>query len=309
MTLSSRREIWLLCVLVTGCDFTRVVGRNARWFFSTPRAPPRQAAPLHDGPLSITWVGHATVLVQVFDRAVLTDPVFTEVVGGFSRRLVQPGVSVERLPGLSAVLVSHRHFDHLSRDSLRWLAPRTGVIVTPEGAGADVPRGPAPIAELPWWRSMELDGLRITAVPVAHEGTRLLFDGAAHPRAFTGYVIEYRGVTVFFAGDTAYERLVFERIRERFPRIDVALLPIGPVSPERMMRPHHLDPAQAIQAFRDLGARRLVPIHFSTFLHSFDAPGDCEALFDGLLAKEPGLEVMARRLEVGERLSVELERD
>ena len=138
-------------------------------------------------------------------------------------------------------------------------------------------------------------------MPVAHEGGRYLVDNKAHQRAFTGYVIEHRGVTVYFPGDTAYRQEVFTAVARRFPRIDLALLPIGPRTPTAMMRPSHLDPLQALQAAADLDAQQVVPIHFGTFQHSYDEPGALEALFDRAAARDARFRGRVQRLLIGER--------
>ena len=246
-------------------------------------------------------VGHATALIKIRDRFVLTDPVFTETVGGLSRRMVAVGLDPRRWPPKLAVLVSHRHFDHLSTGTFSLLGDRVDAVLTPEGAAADIPRGHHRTRALEWWRSWERDGLVVTAVPAAHDGGRYLHDAAAHPRAFGGYVIEYRGIAVYFAGDTAYQPELFAQIAARFPALDLALLPIGPISPERMMCRHHLDPERALDAFAALGATQMVPIHFGTFLHSYDRPGDCESRLDDALSRRSWLYSRVPRLAIGER--------
>jgi L-ascorbate metabolism protein UlaG (beta-lactamase superfamily) len=285
-----------------GCTFGAIVAKNAAWLFHRPAPAPRADHPRSDDArLSVLWVGHATVLVQLDDRYVLTDPVFTELVGGFSRRLVAVGLRADALPGKLTVLVSHRHFDHLSRGTFSLIGEHTDDVLVPAGAAADIPAGPYATHELAWWTTWERDGLRITAVPAAHDGKRLLHDGASHPRAFGGYVIEYHGLAVYFAGDTAYDAALFEAVARRFPRLDLALVPIAPIKPDSFMRPHHLDPTQALDAFSAVGARLLVPMHFATFLHSFDRPGEVERAFDAALGSRPALHDRALRLHIGER--------
>lgn len=286
----------------TGCGFARIALHNVPWFFRTPAPAPRADLPRSDdAALSVLWVGHATALVQLDDLYLLTDPVFTERVGGLSRRLVAVGLTAEQLPSVAAVLVSHRHFDHLSTDSFPLIAAQVETVLAPPGAAPDIPAGPYATRELGAWESFSRGALTITAVPVLHEGNRLLHDEAAHPRAFTGYVAQYHGLTVYFSGDTAYREDVFAEVARRFPSIDLALLPIGPIAPEEMMRPHHLDPAQALQAFDALGARQMVAIHFGTYLHSLDAPGDCERGLDAALAQRADLAGRVHRLAQGER--------
>lgn len=225
--------------------------------------------------LAVTWIGHATTLIQLDDKFVLTDPVFTDYVGGVSRRLVEPGLRIAELPPLSAVVVSHRHFDHLSTDSLAALAGKASTLVVPEGARDDIPDGPYAVTELAWWGQTVADGVTITSVPVQHVGARTL-DGESHPRSFTGYVIEYHGQSVYFGGDTAYAPDVFRKAAERFPHLDLALLPIGPIAPRDFMRKTHMDPREALMAAGTLHPDAMIPIHFDTFINSYDDVGDCE---------------------------------
>jgi N-acyl-phosphatidylethanolamine-hydrolysing phospholipase D len=288
--------------LLMGCTtFGAISWRNLLIVLRAPDpVPDRLTHPArHDARLAATWIGHATVLVQLDDKFVLTDPVFTRYVGGVSPRLVEPGVAVEHLPTLDAALVSHRHFDHLSKGSLRQIASRTRAVLAPVGAGADIPSGAYEIAELSAWQTREVDGLRITAVPVAHSGDRLPGDGESHAEAFTGFVIEYRGHVVFFAGDTAFDASRFAAIAARFPAIDLALMPIGPIAPATEMASHHLNPAQALAATEILGATHLLPIHYDTFINSLDAPGDVLARFEQAARSRTDAIATAAPLRIG----------
>jgi L-ascorbate metabolism protein UlaG (beta-lactamase superfamily) len=286
----------------TGCMFAGIAVRNVGAFFRTPDAIENPIAnPIRpDAKLAVLWVGHSTVLIQIGDKFVLTDPVFTQSVGGLSHRLVEPGLASEHLPWIHAVLVSHRHFDHLSRDTFRLLRSRRTSVLTPVGAAADIPAGSYRVEELPSWRQWKRDGLVVTAVPVDHDGGRIL-DSASHPQAFTGYVIQHDGVTVYFPGDTAYRKTMFDEVARRFGRIDLALMPICPISPPDIMLKHHLNPEQALQAANDLHAAVMVPIHFGTFINSLDAAGDCEAALDEALRKERAGQVSVEKLRIGEQ--------
>jgi N-acyl-phosphatidylethanolamine-hydrolysing phospholipase D len=228
--------------------------------------------------LVATWVGHATVLLQLDDRFVLTDPVFTSTVGVVSRRYVAPGIAPEDLPQVDAVVVSHMHFDHLSLGSLDRIEDRVAHIVLPEGGLAYVPGSSVPTDELAPWESLELDGLRITATPVEHNGWRYAGDRAWRATAFTGYVIEYNGLSVYFGGDTAASGWMFSATGRRFPDLDLALLPIAPIHPREFMCRTHMDPKEALDAFADLGARAMIPIHFDTFFNSLDEVGEAPRL-------------------------------
>ncbi|HKP61776.1 MAG TPA: MBL fold metallo-hydrolase [Polyangiales bacterium] len=270
---------WLLVwssVLLLGCGF---VGRILQRNISAPETKP-VAHKLHDpvrsdARLAVLWIGHATALVQLDDKFVLTDPVFTHSVGQLSPRLVEPGLDPEHLPALAAVVISHMHFDHLSFGSLDQIEDRTPLALVPPGVKASMPRYAFEIRELDRWQSYEKDGLRITAVPVRHVGGRYGIDVAFEPKAFTGYVIEYHGLSVYFGGDTAYAPNAFRATRERFPNLALALLPICPDAPRHFMHHTHVDSSEALDAFALLGARWMVPIHFDTFINSDDMPGGC----------------------------------
>lgn len=281
-----RARLLLLAALIgvpmslAGCTtFGRISWRNALIVLRQPdRLPQRVTAPRRaEARLAALWIGHASMLVQMDDKFILTDPVFTRYVGGVSARLVEPGIHAADLPAIDAVLVSHRHFDHLSSASLSMIGARAAAVLVPPQAAQDIPRGPYLVAELAPWHSWQRDGLCVTAVPVLHSGGRLPGDEGAHARAYTAFVIEYRGLVVFFAGDTAYDAALFQGIAARYPRIDLALLPIGPINPPDEMLPHHMNPSQALDAGRILRAAHIVPMHFATFINSLDGPGEVEA--------------------------------
>jgi N-acyl-phosphatidylethanolamine-hydrolysing phospholipase D len=241
-----------------------------------------------DARLAVLWVGHATALIQMDDKLILTDPVFTTTVGVFAKRLVEPGLDPADLPPVDAVLISHMHFDHLSLGSLSMIEPKVRVLFVPEGGLVYVPNFSFDAIELPTWKTWEHGELRITAVPVRHSGYRYGADVAWMEKSFTGYVVEYHGLSVYFGGDTAYARESFVRTRARFPSLDLALIPIAPIHPRAYMESKHVDPAEAVQAFMDLGARRMIPIHFDTFANGEDAFGEAPAMLRRVM-KERGL--------------------
>jgi N-acyl-phosphatidylethanolamine-hydrolysing phospholipase D len=297
----SPRFIAVFAIWLTGCGFAfRVTGRNIT---APPTIPVRPAAPERpaNSRLSVIWGGHATVLLQMDDIWVLTDPVFTEAVGVVSPRLIAPGIEPSKLPKLAVVAVSHMHFDHLSFDSLEALESKTSLTIVPPGVKANMPRYDFEIRELATWQSFEQQGLRVTAVPVKHVGGRYGLDEPFEERAFTGYVFEYRGQSVYFGGDTAYAPQSFAATRRRFPRLDLAVLPICPIAPRDFMERTHLDPPQALTAFRDLGAARMLPIHFDTYINSDDSAGECGARLRAGMAARRLTDAEVPLLSVGEQ--------
>jgi len=249
----------------------------------------------------VLWVGHATVLIRMGERYVLTDPVFSRTVGTLSPRLVEPGVPVDEVPKLTATLVSHAHFDHLSFASLEALGARTGTLLVPLGILNYLPRFPFAQHGLGPWSSTVLDAVKITAAPVLHPGGRYGLDESTCADCATGYLIDHDGWTIYFGGDTAYAPAQFEATRARYPRIDLAILPICPIAPRDFMRKTHMDPAEALRAYQILGATWMMPIHFDTFINSDDAAGDCSKELHANMDRMGVLSSEVIELKVGER--------
>ena len=287
---------------LTGCVFARASGKAAGSLFMSPRKVEKLKEPIDKSArLAVLWVGHATALVQIDDKVILTDPVFTTSVGQLSKRLVEPGIDPANLPPIDAVVISHMHFDHLSLGSLDMIQRKVRMLLMPRGGATYLTDFGFPVLELRPWQGYEKDGLRVTAVPVDHVGFRYGVDAAWMTESFTGYVIEYHGIKVYFGGDTGYDQKLFVNVGERFPDIDLALLPIGPIEPREIMRRFHTDPGEALQAFIDLGAKRMVPIHYDTFVNSTDELG---AALAGLTAAQKKWDLGKREVAVvsiGER--------
>jgi L-ascorbate metabolism protein UlaG (beta-lactamase superfamily) len=222
-----------------------------------------------DAPLAVTWLGHSTVLLQVGERFVLTDPVLFDRVGRLQRRLVEVGLALERLPRIDLTVVSHSHLDHLDQPSLR-ATPGDGALVTPRGVGKHLSRA-LPFAErieLDAGRSAEFRGVKVTVVRAKHWGGRWGVDGA-WDKSCGGFVFEKDGFVVYYSGDTGYDGELFREVGRRWS-IDVALLPVGPYRPRWVMKRHHLDAPAVLRAFDDLRARHLMAVHHSTFIQSYD---------------------------------------
>jgi L-ascorbate metabolism protein UlaG (beta-lactamase superfamily) len=212
---------------------------------------------------SVTWIGHATLLVQAASVAVLTDPVFSSRVGGLVKRLAPPGLRPHQLPPLDLVVISHNHRDHLDEPSVRAIGPQVQFAV-PLGLGSwFTRRGFQRTIELDWWqRHAFAPGATVTMVPSQHWSQRTF--GDLNQSLWGGYVIEAGTTRFYFAGDTGYPG-AFAEIGRRLPGIDFALLPIGAYEPRWFMHAQHMGPDEAARAFAELGARWLVPMHFATF--------------------------------------------
>jgi L-ascorbate metabolism protein UlaG (beta-lactamase superfamily) len=216
--------------------------------------------------VSATWVGHATFVLRFGGACVLTDPVWSQRIPGVPRRLTPPGVAWSELPAVDAVVISHNHYDHLDAPTVRRL-PRSTPILAPAGVGRWLRRrGFTSTVELDWWESAVVGGLRFDFVP-AHHWSRRTFTDACRS-LWGGWVIsEPGGARLFHAGDSAYGPY-FAEIGQRYPGLDLAMLPIGAYQPSWFMRPLHMDPAEAVRAAADLGARHMATMHWGTFLLS-----------------------------------------
>ena len=241
-----------------------------------PPSPPPRLAPLDR--VAATFIGHSTFLLQIGGIRVLTDPIWSErcspVQFAGPRRARKPGQSLDALPGVDLVLVTHNHYDHMDLPTLRRVRRRWSPAVATGLANARhlAKAGIRGAVELDWWESAELAGARVTYVPAQHFSARTLRD--RNRSLWGGFVVEAGGAVVYFAGDSGYCPH-FREIGHRFPRIDLALLPIGAYEPRWFMRQQHIDPHEAVRAHLDLRPRRSLGMHFGTFQltdEAIDAP-------------------------------------
>jgi L-ascorbate metabolism protein UlaG (beta-lactamase superfamily) len=221
-----------------------------------------RAAPLfpkvEQGKICITWIGHASFLIQTHEVNVLIDPIWSMWLKVI-KRLKQPGFHIHHLPSIDFVLVTHAHFDHLDRRTLRRVAADQPIVV-PVGVGKLVHRlGFNIVHELDEWQTIELGPLKISLTPCHHWGARFLAD---RHRGFGGFVIAANGRSVFHCGDSAYFP-GFKEIGERH-NVEIALLPIGAYDPP-LAREVHMNPEEAVRAFTELDAKTLVPMHYGSF--------------------------------------------
>lgn len=214
------------------------------------------------GQSSITWVGHASFVIRTGGLTILTDPVWSNGLPGRSKRMTPPGIAWSDLPKVDAVVISHNHYDHQDKATLRRLPRDTPLFVPGASARWFHKLGFTIVHELDWWEGVNLRGVRFDFVPSHHWSRRGLRDACRH--LWGGWVISSDSHRLYFAGDTGYGHF-FKQIGERYPDIDVALMPIGAYAPRWFMKPVHTDPDEAIQATADVGAPRMATMHWGTF--------------------------------------------
>ena len=278
--------------------------KSARWLLARPfsqRGKANVPPPVHHldaealgAPperLRVTWLGHAATLIQTPRHALLTDPMLSRrasplSLAGPPRQAILP-LRPEDLPAVDVVLLSHDHYDHLDKASIQAIQHQCApLFLAPLGVGATLRRwGAARVAEMDWWQYADVGGLRYHCTPAMHFSGRGLTnrDGTlwcgwyveadvqaeaagevngADPASSAGQAVQ--AGAVYFAGDSGYAGL-FGEVRERLGAPEVALLPIGAYRPRWFMKPVHMDPEEAVQAFQDVGAAHFVPIHWGTF--------------------------------------------
>ncbi len=201
------------------------------------------------------------------------------------------------LPPIAAQLVSHNHYDHMDAPSLR--AVGAPVVVGLENAR--LIGGHLPTTELGWWDAADVGGVRVTYVPSQHWSRRGLAD--SNRALWGGFVIESGGLSIYHSGDTAYFE-GFAEIGRRFPRLDAALLPIGAYDPQWFMSKQHMNPDDALRAFRDLGARRVVAMHWGTFKLTDEPLDEPPALFREGAAARGHADGVAHVAAVGETIAL-----
>jgi N-acyl-phosphatidylethanolamine-hydrolysing phospholipase D len=217
---------------------------------------------------TVTWIGHATLLVQLHGINILTDPIWSERASPLSfagpRRLVEPGLRFESLPPIHAVLISHDHYDHLDLPTVERLArEHNPTFFVPLGLKDWLARhGIANVVELDWWQSRELRDLTFVCTPAQHSSGRGLND--QNLRLWSSWAVIAPDHRLFFAGDTGYVPSMRE-IGRRYGPFDVAAIPIGGYSAHDGRHPNHVNPEEALQLFEDVGGRLMVPIHWGTF--------------------------------------------
>jgi L-ascorbate metabolism protein UlaG (beta-lactamase superfamily) len=255
-------------------DLLRWQLHRHRGFWPNEDLPPGPPPPrrVGKGELRVTFINHATVLIQLDSLNILTDPVWSPYIGPDIEdgrwRHRAPGIRFKDLPPIDVIFLSHNHYDHLDVPTLRQLVrtfhPR---IVAGLGIEAFMLKQQVALSgeemDLDWWQRLDLSsGVRVTFVPAQHWSGRGLTD---HRRTlWGGFVIEGPSGIVYFAGDTGFGRFLSE-VKARFGPMRLALLPIAPFRPIWYMRRKHMGPADAVRAAQLLGAGTNIAIHWGTF--------------------------------------------
>lgn len=217
---------------------------------------------------SFTFINHSTLLIQLPKTNILTDPVFSERVSPVTfagpKRIREPGLSIEQLPHIDVVIISHNHYDHLDIESLKTLDKKFHpLFLVPVGDEKLLKsEGILHVKSMDWWDEIRIKDTRYVFTPCQHWSARSLFD--TNESLWGSFQIDNGVTKIYFSGDTGYGKHFIET-KNRLGSPDIALLPIGAYKPRWFMKLHHMNPEEAVKAHIDLGATRTIGIHYGTF--------------------------------------------
>ncbi|MCW9033966.1 MAG: MBL fold metallo-hydrolase [Rhodospirillales bacterium] len=257
---------------------------------------------------SLTWLGHAAFLVRLEGKNILTDPFLSDYATGYPpfgpERSVPPALSVDELPPIDMIIVSHNHYDHLDAPTIEALPGKEKIhVIVPLGMGAFFKdRGYTKVSELDWYQDTLEENIKITAVPAIHNSARSLFD--RNEVLWAGYVLESKGKKVYFAGDTGYGA-VFKEIGEKFGPINYALVPIGAYEPRVIMNVVHVNPEEAVAIAQDLKADTVVAMHWGTIKMTDEPFDEPPKRFEAAATKNSYAKDKAWVLKIGESKELE----
>lgn len=308
---------FLFCI--SGCRTLYDFGDNVVSNFTAPlKIKNKIADPIRDGVrLSALWVGHATVLIQIYDKVILTDPFFTNNIAELQKRIYEPGIDLKDLHKCDLILLSHSHFDHVNLGSLALLEEKFPDcdLVFPDGLEEFLPKLSFKFHRLMRaeqdkkiyvGETKEINGVKITTVAAYHWGGRYGLDGLIWGSvAFTGFIIQYKDVTVYFSGDTAYDKYFFKYLGKNY-NIDMEFIPIGPCKDcEKLHKKNrHVYPKGALRILEDTKAKIMVPVHYGTIRELSD-PQKPRYVLEDLLLNHPALKSRVKVLKFGEQIIIQ----
>jgi N-acyl-phosphatidylethanolamine-hydrolysing phospholipase D len=219
--------------------------------------------------IQITWIGHSSFLIQVMGRNILTDPVFSKRVSPVSflgpKRQAPLPLGLKDLPPIDAVIISHDHYDHLDKATIKFLGNKPKYFVPLKLLTWFNDLDITNVVEMDWWDSAVFDSIRFIEVPAQHFSGRAPFE--FNKTLWAGWLIETAKGKIYFAGDTGYSPH-FREIAQKVGKIKVVLMPIGAYRPRWFMKTMHMDPPDAVQCFIDLDAEYAIGMHWGTFKQS-----------------------------------------
>ncbi|WP_022663708.1 MBL fold metallo-hydrolase [Desulfospira joergensenii] len=223
-----------------------------------------------------TWIGHATFLIRISGMTILTDPFLSKYASPFSwggpRRMLPPGISLDNLPPIDILIVSHNHYDHLDDVTIRKLQDKDKIqVIVPLGLKPFFKeRGYTHVSELDWYDEIKINDIKFSSLPAVHHSGRNLSDH--NKTLWSSWAISSSNKKLYFSGDSAYSEIIFKKNGEEFGPFDYAFVPIGAYEPKKTMKTHHMNPEEAVTTGKDLQAMTLIASHWGTINLSDEPP-------------------------------------
>ena len=308
---------FLCSIIISGCWPLRVGFENlGRVLTSEPeRIPNKIRNPVRDSvKFSALWAGHSTTLIQIEDKVIIFDPVLNDVIAGVALRKIEAGLEVKDISKLDLILVSHAHMDHMSLGTIDDLDKKfpKAKLVFPSGAEEYLPNYDMDMVRMKTGNAdylhyigetRDFDGVKVTTIYAKHTGGRYGMDSYTwNVPGCTGYIVEYKGHTVLYSGDTAFDDLAYKSLGEKF-QIDLALIPIGPCfgNCDSLGNKNHVATRGSLMMFDDLKADYMIPVHYGAIQYRDDPRQPLYAL-EEIIAAEPEYFNRVKILKEGEQI-------
>ncbi|WP_169569320.1 MBL fold metallo-hydrolase [Sneathiella limimaris] len=220
--------------------------------------------------LQVTWIGHSTLLIQYDGLNVLTDPMFSDRASPVSfagpLRYTDPAISIEDLPPIDAIVISHNHYDHMDEDTIAAIGNSAHWLVPLGNKALLETNGVTNVTELDWWQKATLRDVTLTLTPTQHWSGRGLFD--RFETLWGSWAIQFpkADVNLWFGGDTGYNDVQFKQIGNRLGPFNLSFIPVGAYEPRWFMKKSHVNPAEAVQIHQDIRSQSSIGIHWGTFV-------------------------------------------
>lgn len=312
------RSLIIILLFFSGCQTFYDLSENLANNFSAPkRVKSKIQDPLNDSvKFSALWVGQSTILLQIYDKVILTDPFLTNNIALIQKRVVEPGINIKDLRQCDLILISHPHLDHLSLGSLEILEERfpKSNLVFPEGLEDFLPgfsfnfyrmKKPSGAKNVYTGEIRKISGVTITTVRAFHWGGRYGLDGLIWgSNSYCGFIIQYKDVTVYFAGDTGYNEKFFKWLGENYT-IDLVLVPIGPCKDcEKIHKKNrHVYPKGALKILDDTKAKLMIPYHFGTIIE-LSEPDEPKIVLQEFISNSTQYGEKVKILKIGEQIKI-----
>jgi len=309
--------VFLSAIWLSGCAYFSITMNNiGNAIFNSPKeVRDKVKEPIKDGVrLSVLWGGHSSMLVQMYDKVIMFDPFFNNHLGGLFLRRVETGLDINNISRLDLICVSHSHMDHLCFSSVGDLAEKfpKAKLVFPYGVEKYLPPFDIDMLRIDnrnvdkknTGKPVFVDSIKITPVYAVHTGGRYALDTYTwRTEGCTGYILQYRDLCIYFAGDTGYDSIAFKKIGDEFD-IDLAMIPIGPCrNCDSVGFKYHTSSIEALIAFRELKAKHMIPMHYGAIRYMSDENYPLTAM-EELLNTTAGSELKNKVtiLKVGEQV-------